>query len=206
MAGAGLATVNLFVDPWSIGFARSIDRLTQHRDHGSRTAKAAIPWRLGCGTLLIGTSRTETGLSSAGLLAERNATNLALTATNVVELEFVLDHALESCAPSLVVLEASFLMFGAARTTNRDFRQSPFDPGLGETEFWTSSLFSWRAFRHSVDVISKFAKGEASGVDSRGFTVKRVQTTSREAMHRVLTLFFSPIPKPTTSSSCPPSA
>jgi len=191
MAGAGVATINLFVDPWSLGFATGLDRLTQHRDHGSRTAKAAIPWRLGCETLLIGTSRTETGFSSAGLLADRNATNLALSATNVVELEFVLDHALESCAPSLVVLEGSFLMFGAARTTNHDFRQSPFNPELGAMEFWTSSVLSWRAFRQSLDVISKFAKGEASGVDSRGFTAKRVRTTSREAMHRVLTLFFT---------------
>lgn len=191
MSGMAVATTNLFVDPWSLGLVTSIDSLSQHRDHGSRTAKAAMPWRLGCGTLLIGTSRAETGFSSTGLLANRNAVNLGLSATNVVELKFVLDHALKYCAPSLVMLEASFLMFGSARSTNHDFQQSPFNPDLEAAEFWLSSAMSGRALHQSLDVVSRFAKAEASSIDSRGFNEKLVETTSREATRRVLTQFFT---------------
>ena len=190
-SGTAFAVTSLLVDPWSSDFGTSIDALSPYRDHGSRTAKAMIPSRLGCGTLFIGTSRSETGFSSKDLLAGRNAVNLGLSATNVAEIEFVLDYALSSCDPSLIVLEASLLAFGTARTTNHDFEQSPLNPDLEATEFWLSSVFSGRALHQSLDVLSRFAKAEASPIDSRGFNTKTVQTTSKEATRGVLTQFFT---------------
>ena len=186
-----IAAADILADPFDLGFEASSERLSPHREHGSRTAKAAIPWRLGCGALLMGTSRTEAGFKSDGILSGKNPVNLALSMTNVVELEYVLNHALEWCNPSTIIMESSFLMFGGTRTTSQDFTQSPFNPELDATEFWLASILGRRAIRQSIEVVRKLVRGELSSVDTRGFLAKRVRTSSKQATERVLKSFFT---------------
>ncbi len=163
-----VGTINLSVDP--DGRFRFIDKAGFNQikispNPGARQGKAVALQQCDYGTIILGSSRAETGIfpESTQFIA-RPVYNASLIGTSMLEVYRMGEYLLNHQAPETIVLGLDFLMFSKARTYADDYLDSMLNP--------QQSLLSTLKYALSMDALMSIwitVDWNTSGVAKRCF-------------------------------------
>jgi hypothetical protein len=131
-----VAVFHALVDADGVYDAVSLDALEPYRNRDDRTGKAEMLSAGDCETLLLGTSRVDSGIDPDGpALRSKNAYNVGMAALTAGELNHVLDFACRYNDLRHVILFLDLLQFNASRAPQVQFFDSRFNPDCNLLRF-----------------------------------------------------------------------
>ncbi len=188
LASAGL---NAWVDPWLAYLGSPEDRFAAQRRYGL-AGKAGLAERIDSPVILLGSSRTETGLDPEhpALLEHHGhpGINLGLPGCNMLQTRLVFDRARQVGRPRAVYLCIDFHQFVVEPHTLDDLRvpgrdlagwmDSPFNPEYAALAFHAGNLFS---FEPTLQVLQLNLRGRRSEMTPRGLLLRKQSRGARQS-------------------------
>ncbi|MCL4220057.1 MAG: hypothetical protein KJZ65_01680 [Phycisphaerales bacterium] len=191
-----IAAFNLAVDPYGAYPWASVKWLhSRSGEKGTRTARAELlrrgPWEF----IILGSSRAQMGYApDHPVLGGMKGCNAALPATNIRELQPVVDYALRHNDPKRILFAIDFLLFDGGRGFQHDFAQSYFTPGRDAISYHLDNTISFRATNASYKALMSALRGERPRFTALGQTVRHTKKLSdghRALFAAKLTEFFA---------------
>lgn len=192
----GIAAFNLVTDPYGAYPRASMKWLSSRSgEKGTRTARAELlsrgPWEF----IILGSSRAQMGYApDHPALGGMKGCNAALPATNIRELQPVVDYALRHNDPKRILFAIDFLLFDAGREFQHDFAQSHFATGRDAISYHLDNTISFRATNASYKALMSALRGERPRFTALGQTVRHTKKLSdghRALFAAKLTEFFT---------------
>lgn len=176
----GIAAFNLAADPYGAYPGASVSWLASRSgEKGTRTARAELlrrgPWEF----IIIGSSRAQMGYApDHPVLGGMKGCNAALPATNIRELQPVVDYALRHNDPKRVLFAIDFLLFDSGREFQHDFAQSYFTPSRDAISYHLDNTISFRVTNASYKTLMSAVRGDSSRFTPLGQTVRHTKKLS----------------------------
>lgn len=189
-----LAACVAVVDPYGVTHVASISgfnaQKTERTDGGGRIAKSLQLWLHDPQTLILGGSRTWTGIDPDDpAFAGGTAYNAAVRDATIDEVVAIGRFALVHAKPKRIFIGLEFSMFKADRADRRDFEDSGFD-GDPMPVVLLRSLIGPQALKDSVQTVEHNVQGEYALDSADGYRWFPGEANYRRAFRNVLVSFL----------------
>jgi len=150
--------INYIVDPYDI-FGNKLFNKYEYKDRISSSIKIE---RNKYDTLIIGTSRTQGGISTDNeLFSKKNVLNASMSGSNVYEIHKVFKTIYENQNIGIdIIYGLDFLTFNDKRLPGSQFEQSLYSDHSKDKDLYLSILFSVDGLKDSAKTVLKTILGE----------------------------------------------
>ena len=181
------AALNITVDPYMVFGVNVFPALAEYRPNKSRIMKAEMVRGESPAVVVLGSSRSETGLDPLSPhWPGQPVYNLSLTGAELEEIGHVFDYVVREAKPRVMVLGIDLLMFNDERVSRNDFENSRFNPQLKRVEYLFANALSHQATDASFELIARSLSGEEPGYTPRGRHVEENVIEHRRLFETVL--------------------
>ena len=190
-----LAACVAVVDPYGVTDVASIPgfnaQKTERTDGGGRVAKSIQLWLRQPQTLIVGGSRTWTGIDPDDpVFGSGSVYNASVPDATMDEVAAISNFALAHARPRRIFVGLEFSMFHRDRADRRDFESSGFD-GDPMPVVLLRSLVGPQAVKDSLQTIERNAAGDHSLDSPEGYRWYPGEASYRRAFRSVLTTYLN---------------